>query len=117
MQPVHAILAYATVLAVGVALVWTLILAVTERSGGRVYDCLQTVVVVLIVLAATAGAALFAFGQRPSDGLHLMYGGVALVLIPLARSFLSGPGRRDTLLMLLTVVVLGGVLFRLFGTG
>lgn len=57
MRPVHAILAYATVLAVGVALVWTLILAVTERSGGRVYDCVQTVVVVLIVLAATAGAA------------------------------------------------------------
>ena len=117
MQTVHAILADATVLAVGVALVCTLILAIKVHSGGRLYDRLQTVLVGLVVLAAAAGAALFALGQRPSDGLHLLYGGVALVVIPLARSYRSGAGRRDSILMLLAVVVLGGVLFRLFSTG
>jgi hypothetical protein len=35
----------------------------------------------------------------------------------LARSYRSGAGRRDSILMLLAVVVLGGVLFRLFSTG
>ena len=57
MQTVHAILADATVLAVGVALVWTLILAIKVHSGGRLYDRLQTVLVGLVVLAAAAGAA------------------------------------------------------------
>ncbi len=117
MQTVHTILADATVLAVGGALVWSLILAIKVESGGRLYDRLQALVVALVVLAAAAGATLFALGQRPSDGLHVLYGGVALVLIPVARSYRRGAGRRDSILMLLAMVVLGGVLFRLFSTG
>jgi hypothetical protein len=116
-QAVHEILAYATSIAVGVALVWTLILAVKMRSGGSAYEHMHAAVVGLILLAAAAGAALFAFGARPRDGLHVLYGGVAIVLIPLARSFLAGGSPRDSILMLVAVVALGGVLFRLFVTG
>lgn len=117
MQTVHAILADGTVLAVGVVFVWSLILGIRVQSGGRLYDRLQTLLVALVVLAAAAGATLFVLGQRPSDGLHVLYGGIALVLIPLARSYRRGVGRRDSILMLLAVVVLGGVVFRLFSTG
>lgn len=117
MQTVHAILADGTVLAVGVALVWGLILAIRFQSGGYFFDRLQAIVVALVLLAAATGATLFALGQRPSDGLHVLYGGVALILIPLARSYRSGASRRDSILMLVAVVVLGGVLFRLFSTG
>jgi hypothetical protein len=116
-QPVHAVLAYATAIAVGVALAWTAILAVTTRSGGHAYDRMQAALVGLILLASVAGALLFVTGARPPDGLHFLYGGVAIVLIPLARSFLGGARRRDSILMLVAVVALGGVLFRLFVTG
>ena len=58
MQTVHTILADATVLAVGGALVWSLILAIKVESGGRLYDRLQALVVALVVLAAAAGATL-----------------------------------------------------------
>jgi hypothetical protein len=116
-QSVHTILAYAAVAAVGLAVAWSCILAVRARSGGRVFDRLQVVVVGLVLLAAAVGAALFASGARPADSLHLLYGGVAVVLIPLARSFRAGAVRRDSVLMLVAVVALGGVLFRLFSTG
>jgi hypothetical protein len=116
-QSVHTILAFAAVAAVSLAIAWSLILAVKTRSGGPAYERMQAAVVGLIVLAAAAGAALFAFGGRPADDLHLLYGGVAIVLIPLARSFLAGGSRRDSILMLVAIVALGGVLFRLFVTG
>jgi hypothetical protein len=116
-QTVHEILAEATVLVVSVALAWTFILAVKGHSGGRAYDRLQAAVVGLVLLAAVAGAVLFLSGARPTDSLHLLYGGVAILLIPFARSFLGGATRRDTVILLVAVVTLGGVLFRLFATG
>jgi hypothetical protein len=116
-QAVHAVLAYATAIGVGVALAWTGILAVTARSGGHAYNRMKAALVGLIFLASLAGASVFVSGARPPDGLHFLYGGVAIVLIPLARSFLGGAGRRDSIVMLLAIVALGGVLFRLFVTG
>lgn len=77
----------------------------------------QMATVGLVLLAAVVGAARFASGARPADSLLLLYGAVAIVLIPLARSFRRGANLRDGVLTLVTVVALGGVLFRLFATG
>jgi hypothetical protein len=114
---VHSILADAAVAAVAIAILSCFILAVTARPGGRLFDRLQIVVVLMIALAIAAGAVTFALGARPADGLHLVYGAVAIVLLPLARSFRSGASRRDALLLLSACALLGGVLFRLFTTG
>lgn len=117
MQVIHAILADSAVVAVVVAVAWASVLALRGRSAGGAFRRFQTFLIGVLVLAAIAGAANFASGARPSDGLHLLYGGVAIVLIPLAGSFLGGGAKRDRLITVATVVGLAGVLYRLFATG
>ena len=117
MESAHKVLALVAFAAVGLGMAWSFVLAVTARSGGSVFDRFQAVVVTTFALAAGVGLASFASGARPTDELHLIYGGVAIALIPLGRSFLAGRPRRDGLLMFLAFGALGGVLFRLFSTG
>lgn len=116
-QAIHEILAVAAIGAVVVALAWAAILALKGRSAGGRSDRFQAVLIGLILLAAIAGTAVFASGARPADGLHVVYGGVAILLIPLARSFVGGGTRRDRLIMLVAIVALGGVMYRLIATG
>jgi hypothetical protein len=116
-QTVHGFLADVAVAVVAVAAVWCVVLAVLARPGGRWFDRLQRVIILSIAAAAAAGAIVFVLGSRPDDGLHLLYGGVAIIILPVARSFRSGASRRDALLMLAGCALLGGVLFRLFTTG
>ena len=117
MQAIHVVLADVAVAAVAVAVAWCVILAVLARPAGRWFDRLQRVVILSIAVTAAAGVIVFALGARPDDGLHLLYGGVAIVILPVARSFRSGASRRDALLMLAGFALLGGVVFRLFTTG
>ena len=117
MQAIHQVLADAALVAVVIVLAWTVVLAVTKGTPGRGYERAQASMVRIIALAAIVGAASFISGARPADGLHLVYGAVAILLIPFARSFLRGVGRRDTLILLVAVAVLGGVMYRLFATG
>ena len=116
-QAIHVILGVAAIGAVVVGLVWAAVLALKGRSGGRFSDRFQAVLIGAIFLAAIAGAAVFVTGARPADGLHVVYGAVAILLIPFARSFVSGGTRRDRLVMLVALVVLGGVMYRLVATG
>lgn len=117
MQAVHGILADVAVAVVAGAGLWCVVLAALARPGGIWFERLQRVVILSIAVTAAAGAIVFGLGARPDDGLHLIYGGVAVILLPIARSFRSGASRRDALLMLAGCAVLGGVLFRLFTTG
>jgi hypothetical protein len=117
LQSVHEFLAVAAVAAVVVAVAWAALLVFTGRDAGRRFRGAERVVIGLIVLAAVAGAVQFATGARPADGLHLLYGGAAIVVIPVARSFQNGAGSRAGIVMLLGFVVLAGVLYRLFATG
>jgi hypothetical protein len=114
---IHQVLAYAAVIGVAIVAAWTLVLVVTKRSPGRGYARAQASMVGIVALAAIVGVVVFVSGARPADGLHLLYGAVAILLIPFARSFLRGVARRDTLILLVAVVALGGVIYRLFATG
>ncbi len=117
MPTIHLILAAVTAIAVAAGLVWSVALAATGKGGGRAYQGLLGAIVGLVLGASVAGALMFVSGSRPADGLHVVYAGVAIVLLPLARSYLGPSSRRDRLLLLGALVVLGGVVFRLFGTG
>lgn len=117
MQAIHQVLADAALVAVVIVLAWTVVLAVTNGTPGRGYDRAQASMVGIIAVAAIVGAASFMFGARPADGLHVLYGAVAVLLIPFARSFLRGVARRDTIILFIAVAALGGVIYRLFATG
>jgi hypothetical protein len=80
-------------------------------------DRLLLVAEAAIVLAIASGGVLFVAGERPGDLLHLLYGVLALMALPVARAW-GGPraGRRPGV-MLLGAAVLLGVLLRLWQTG
>lgn len=69
-------------------------------------------------MEAASSLLLFVARSGAVEGLHLLYAGVAAALIPLARTFLRrAGGRGGTALLLVTFVVLGVVIYRLFTTG
>lgn len=117
MPTIHLILAAVTAIAVAAAIAWSVALAATGNGGGRAYHRLLAAIVGLVLVAIIAGALTFVSGTGPADGLHVVYAGVAIVLLPLARSYLSPSSRRDRLLMVGALVLLGGIVFRLFATG
>ena len=64
-------------------------------------------------------------GDRPvqlfeatlGDDLHVVYGAVAIRLIPLGRSFRVGTVRRDAIIWTVVFVLLAGLAYRLVATG
>lgn len=118
MDWIHLLIAYgaATITAAGIG--WSLLLVVTGRDGGPAFERLQAAVVSVLVVGAASGLVLLATGERPADGLHLVYATVAMALIPLARSFLGrARARAGAAVLFAAFVVLGGVAYRLFTTG
>ena len=117
MEIAHRVIAYGAVAAVALGAVWSLALAARSRSGSRLFERYQWLVVGLFVVAAGAGAVLLVSGKRPAADLHLLYAAVAIGVIPLARSYVPEAGRRRTIVILLAFLALGGIVFRLFSTG
>ncbi|MGZ8475193.1 MAG: hypothetical protein ACXWWQ_03070 [Candidatus Limnocylindria bacterium] len=117
MELVHRVIAYAGVAAVGIGVVWSLALVARSRTGGRLFERYQLLVVGLFLVACVAGVVLLVSGGRPKEDLHLLYAAVAVGLIPLARSYVPDAGRRRVIAILLAFLALGGIVLRLFGTG
>jgi hypothetical protein len=115
---IHGLLAFAIVAVTVAGIFWSIVLVVVGRVGGPAFERFQAVVVSLLIVGATSGLVPLATGDRPADGLHLLYAIVAIALIPLARSFLGrANARAATGLLLAAFAVLGGVVYRLFTTG
>ncbi len=114
----HGLLAYAVVAVTVAAMGRSVVLIVAGRSGVPAFERFQAAVVSLLVVGAASGLALLATGARPAYGLHLLYAIVAIVLVPLARSFLGrATDRAARALLLAAFVVLAGAVYRLFTTG
>lgn len=117
-ERIHEALGY---LAIGVAVagvVWAAALALARRPAPAVFERFQAAVVSTVIVGAASGALLVAVGETPRDGLHLLYAGVAIVCIPLARSFgRRDDSRRGAMLLLVAFIVLAAVLGRLASTG
>jgi hypothetical protein len=70
----------------------------------------------LTTLGIALGLVILATGGRPADPLHLLYAGVALVLLPVVRFWDRLAGHR-ALAVGLGGLVLAGLVLRLFQTG
>lgn len=118
MEAIHRLLAYAAAAAAVLGLAWSCAVALRGRPQARTFERFQAAVVSVIIVGAASGVLLLLTGASPADGLHLLYAGVAVIIIPLARSF-SGQmsDRRTALALLLAFAVLGAVTYRLFTTG
>ncbi len=118
MADLHQLLAIGAAAVVGLGIAWTLALLVTGRPGGRAFEAFQALVVATLVIGAASGLVRLAGGAAPREGLHLLYGALAVATIPLARSFAGqGSERARTVALLAALVVLAFLVYRLFTTG
>ena len=115
---IHRLIAYVAIPLIAAGIGWSVVLAVTDRPGGVAFERFQAGVVSLLIVGIASGVILLATGTRPADGLHLLYAGIAVVMVPLARSFTGrSRARGSAVLLLVAFVALGAVLYRLFTTG
>jgi len=120
------ILAVAATVALLAAGGWSAIAA--RRSGGTADHRFAVDRLVLVVIAVLAtneliGLLQIATGQRPADPLHLLYGPVALISLPIGAWLTrrddrgGGATRRREVWMIGAAVVLLGIELRLIVTG
>lgn len=88
----------------------------SNPSGGYLGALL--IVEGIAVFQGLIGLVLLLQGNRPHDGLHLLYGVVAVLTLP-AAYFLSGQGRerKDSLVFSLAMLFLVGIAIRGATTG
>jgi ABC-type Mn2+/Zn2+ transport system permease subunit len=70
------------------------------------------------VVQAILGGLLFLGGKRPADNLHLVYGLIVLIAIPVAYAYSDQKQvRRDIIIMTIAAVAIIGAAIRAFVTG
>jgi hypothetical protein len=89
MVQVHELIARAMLLYFALLGVWGLFLAVTRRPFDPAYRGALVLGVILGVVQALVGVVLLAFGARPRDDLHYLYGLSVIVTLPLVQQYLA----------------------------
>lgn len=117
MEMIHRFLGYLAVVAVAVGIGWSLAATRDAALAGPRLARFQLLVVALLIVAAAAGVGVLISGGKPGDGLHFLYGAIAVGVVPLTRSFVPAADRRAGIATVAAFVVLGFVLYRLFVTG
>lgn len=84
----------------------------------RIFRWLLIATASLGALQAAIGGLLFLSGERPGDMLHLVYGGIVLLAIPIAYVYSDQKRtRRDIIIMVIAIVAIIGAAVRAFMTG
>jgi hypothetical protein len=97
---------------------WALLLLLVRREPGTLFFANLAWTVGLIALAALLGLATLIGGPGVHDGLHLVYGVLAVAALPVAAFVAAGhPPRRRLATWLVAGLVLLILLLRLFQTG
>ncbi len=118
MSQAHALVGQVAIVLGLVAVVWSIGLIVTRREPGRLFLGNLVWVFLAVAVAAALGAATIVSGVPLRDGLHLVYGVLALGVLPGAMLIASGRlGRQRSIVAAGSAVVLVILLARLFQTG
>jgi hypothetical protein len=87
-------------------------------SWERALTAFRTVLVALLAAQVVVGGLLYFQGRRPGDSLHLVYGLVALLVLPGATSFAKeAPPQARAGVLALAGLVVCGLVWRLMATG
>lgn len=73
---------------------WGLITWLRKQPASGGYRSTLVLTEALFVLQALVGVGLYLGGRRPHDGLHLLYGVLLLITLPIAASYTSGRDKR-----------------------
>lgn len=101
-----------------IAAAWSIALALARRQGGPLFLGFLIWVVGAVALASLLGVATAVSVAPPRDGLHLVYGVLALAVLPgAALTAVGRPARRQSVVAAVAMIVLVILLFRLIETG
>ncbi len=119
MAEIHGLAAQITLVLVVLIAGWALILAATRRTIPSVLGGGLVWVVVLLAATGMVGAVQALAAEPPKDLLHIVYGLLALAVLPGALTIArSRPDPRRSVLILATAsIVLLILVLRLFQTG
>lgn len=88
------------------------------KPPGATSQRATALLLILVGVTGAGGLGLFVAGGRPSEGLHFVYGPLALAILPLATSLTqTRPPRTRAVATLLACLVSLIVIARLYGTG
>jgi hypothetical protein len=114
----HALVGLLAVALGVVAVLWSSGLLLLRRPPGTLFLGSLIWLVAVIGLAAILGAATALSSAPPGDPLHIVYGVLALAVLPGAAFVASGrTGRQQAIVATIAAVVLTILLFRLLQTG
>lgn len=114
----HALLAQVGLVLAVLSAAWAAILVVRGAAGGTFFVVNLGWTVVAVLAAALVGGLMLATGSAPSDGLHVLYGVLALAALPGVGLVAAGrPPRQRMVALLIGTIVLLILLLRLFQTG
>ncbi len=117
MQAVHAA---GGMILFGVSGVFALAaLALTALGGVRPWlEWARRILTFLLLMQVFLGALLYATGDRPAEGLHVLYGALVVGTLPVAHTFSSeAPAKARSGVLCAAGVVTLGLLWRLLRTG
>lgn len=118
MNEAHALVGQVAILLGLAAAVWSVALVTTRRTPGTFFLGGVLWLFAAIALAAALGVVMVVSGRQLADGLHVVYGILALAVLPSAALIASGrPARERSIVVVVGAIVLVILLARLFQTG
>ena len=118
MSQAHTLVGQIAIVLALIAAIWAVVLAITRRPVGSLVLGNVVWVGLAVVLAAVLGAATAVLVAPPGDVLHVVYGALALALLPGAVLIGSNrPVEQRPIVAAVASVVLVILLFRLLQTG
>jgi heme A synthase len=116
---VHQRLAFAGILITLIIGLWGLVTFFRKAPASSGYRSTLVMTEVLFVAQAVIGIVLFALGgKRPHDGLHILYGVLLIIALPIGASYTSGrEPRREPLVYGLVGLFMLGLTIRAITTG
>lgn len=118
MSQAHALVGQVAVALALIAAAWSIVLAITRRPSGSLFLGNLVWVAIAVVIAAALGAVTAIVTGPPRDGLHIVYGALALGTLPGAAIVASGrPARQQSIVAAVAATILVILLLRLVQTG
>jgi heme A synthase len=98
--------------------IWAVVAFFRKRSASAGFRSALVVTELALLLQGFAGAFLVLTGRQPRQGLHFVYGILAVLVIPVAYGYTaSAAGRREPLIWMLALLALAGLVIRALTTG
>ena len=110
MRTLHGNWFYVAVITNGIVGLWGLFLALTKRSGDRIFRIATYAAIATMLIQVTLGFLTYNEGFRPGNDFHLFYGFVILFTFAFAYIYRAQLAKRPALawgLLLLFVMGLG----------